>query len=156
MNAWTCTSLFGRCPLLFAVAALCFACSGSDDQKHDDACTPDDADGIVDEPARFIVTVTDAKFEPAILAAQNSSQVTIQLKNAGTTAHGFVVDCLPTPNSDGCPTQSCFPNEAEIDPLEPNAEATVVFESPLVEGIYTFRSNVPEDTELESGQFIIQ
>jgi hypothetical protein len=31
-----------------------------------------------------------------------------------------------------------------------------VFESPLVEGIYDFRSDLPEDAELAPGQFIIQ
>jgi len=117
---------------------------------------PDDADGIIDEPANPHLTVTDTKFAPAIITTQNSSKVTLTLKNEGTTPHSFVVDCLATPNSDGCPTQSCFPPGAKIQPVDPGDEVTVVFETPLVEGIYVFRSDVAEDGDLSSGQFIIQ
>jgi len=147
---------WGRGPLLLAVAALSVACSDSNDGKKNDSCTPDDADGVIDEPARFTLTVTDTEFMPKILAAQNSSRITLELKNEGTTPHGFVVDCLPTPNDDGCPTRSCFPSEAKIEPVEPGGEGTIIFESPLVEGIYEFHSGVSEDTQLESGQFIVQ
>ncbi len=147
-------SLLNRGVLLL-VTVMSLSCSASDD-KHDEACMPDDADGVIDEPVKFLVTVTDTEFEPKILASQNSSQVTLILKNEGTTPHSLVVDCLPTPNDDGCPTQSCFPSDARIDSVEPGAEVKVVFESPLVEGIYKFYSDVPEDTELAPGQFIIQ
>jgi len=140
---------------LLAAAALSLACSSSDDDKNDDLCTPDDADGIIDEPANPQVTVTDTEFSPKIITTQNSSHVTLTVKNEGTTPHGFVVDCLPTPNSDGCPTQSCFPAESQIDPVDPGHEVTVEFETPLVEGIYTFRSDGAGDTDLK-GQFIIQ
>jgi len=145
-------SLFGRC-LLLAALALSFACSCS---EKNDACTPDDADGIISEPATLLVTVTDTEFAPKVLTTQNTSAITLTLKNKGTTPHSFVVDCLPTPNHDGCPLQSCFPSEAKVDPVEPGAEATILFETPLVEGIYTFHSDVAEDTDLESGQFVIQ
>jgi len=147
--------LWPRCALLLVIAAVNVACS-SVATKNDDLCTPDDADGIISEPAVLELTVTDREFAPKILTTQNSSDITLTLKNEGTTPHSFVVDCLPTPNNDGCPTKSCFPSEANVDPVAPGAEATIMFETPLVEGIYTFRSNVAEDTDLESGQFIIQ
>ena len=146
--------LFSRCAFLLAAAASSIACS-SDDASNDQ-CRPDDADGIIDEPSNHQLTVTDSKFAPAIVVTQNSSTVTLTLMNQGTRAHGFVVDCLPTPNSDGCPTQSCFPAEAEIEPIDPGDEVTVKFETPLVEGIYEFHSDVAADAELARGQFIIQ
>jgi hypothetical protein len=155
MNVFGMSSVFSRCALVLTVTASSVACSSSAD-PNDDLCLPDDADGIIDEPAKQQLTVTDAKFAPAIISTQNSSTVTLTLKNEGTTPHGFVVDCLPTPNSDGCPTQSCFPVEARIDPIDPGDEATVIFETPLVEGIYEFHSGVAEDAELAPGQFIIQ
>ena len=149
------TLLVGRAALLM-VAALSFACSSSDDDKKDDSCTPDDADGIISEPATLVVTVNDTEFAPKILTTQNSSAITLTLKNQGTAPHSFVVDCLPTPNSDGCPMQSCFPSEAKVDPVAPGGEATIMFQTPLVEGIYNFHSDVAEDTELKPGQFIVQ
>lgn len=148
------TSVFARAFLLLAIAAFTFACS-SDPEKNDDACTPDDADGIISEPAAPTVTVTDTEFAPKIVTTQNSSQITLTLKNEGTTPHSFVVDCLPTPNSDGCPMKSCFPSEAKVDPLDPGDEATIMFETPLVEGIYKFHSDVAGDDDL-TGQFVIQ
>lgn len=147
--------LCSRCALLLAAAASSVACSTDKDASHDQ-CQPDDADGIIDEPANPQLTVTDAKFAPAIITTQNTSTITLTLKNEGTTPHGFVVDCLPTPNSDGCPTQSCFPAEARIEPIDPGDQATVTFETPLVEGIYEFHSGVAEDAELARGQFIVQ
>lgn len=149
-------SLFYRCVFGLTLAASSAACSSSGDATNDDKCTPDDADGIIDEPANALLTVTDTKFAPAIITVQNSSTVTLKLKNEGTTPHSFVVDCLPTPNSDGCPTQSCFPPESKIEPVDPNDELTVMFETPLVEGIYVFRSDVAEDADLAPGQFIVQ
>lgn len=146
--------LFAGRGLRLGATALCLSCAGNDQTR--DACTPNDADGIISEPARLLLTVSDAEFVPKILTTQNSSTITLTLQNEGTTPHSFVVDCLPTPNSDGCPTQSCFSDLARIDPVAPGQQATVVFESPLVEGIYSFHSDVPEDTALVPGQFIIQ
>ena len=143
-----------RGALLWSAATLSFACSIG--EKTNDACAPNDADGVIDEPAILILTVTDGEFMPQILATQNTSQITLTLENTGTTRHSFVVDCLPTPNTDGCPMTACFPPEARIPPVEPAAKATILFQTPLVEGIYTFRSDVAEDTELTPGQFIVQ
>jgi hypothetical protein len=137
-----------------ATAASTLACSS--DPEQNDACTPDDADGIIDEPATLLLTVSDTEFEPKILSAQNTSDITLTLRNNGTKPHSFVVDCLPTPNNDGCPTESCFPSESTIDPVPPGESATIMFETPLVEGIYSFHSDVVGDEELEPGQFIIQ
>jgi hypothetical protein len=146
---------FGRAALL-ALSALGLACSSSEDGANHPACTPDDADGIIDEPANPRLTVTDTAFMPTIITTQNTSTITLTLKNEGTRPHGFVVDCKPTPNGDGCPLQSCFPREAAIAAIEAGTEVTVSFQSPLVEGIYDFHSDVPEDAELRAGQFIVQ
>ena len=137
-------------------AGLTVGCSSSDAKKNDDLCTPDDADGVISEPASLLLRVTDSAFTPTILAAQNTSEITLTLENRGTTPHSFVVDCKPTPNHDGCPMQSCFPAESKIDPVAPGESLTIEFESPLVEGIYRFHSDVAEDSALPSGQFIIQ
>ena len=149
------SSLVLRRALLLAAAALNFACSGMDESQND-ACTPEDADGVISEPATLLLTVTDTNFAPIVLTTQNSSEITLTLRNDGTTPHGFVVDCRPTPNDDGCPTQSCFPSESQIELVVPGEQATVVFETPLVEGLYDFRSGVAEDADLGGGQFLVQ
>jgi len=149
------TSLLARGALLLAAATVALGCSSSDPEKND-ACTPDDADGIIDEPANPVLTVTDSEFMPKIITTQNSSTVTLTFKNQGTKPHGFVVDCLPTPNRDGCPMESCFPTEAKIEPIQPGEEVQISFETPLVEGIYPFHSDLAGHSELEPGQFIIQ
>jgi hypothetical protein len=146
--------LFRRGALLLATALLNFAC-GSGDARKNDACIPDDADGAVSEPARLMLTVSDSEFTPALLATQNSSRITLIFENRGSRPHSFVVACMPTPNHDGCPTESCFPRASKIDPLAPGAKVSIVFDTPLVEGIYEFRSDVPEDSELSPGQFVI-
>jgi hypothetical protein len=146
--------LFSRGALLLATAGLSLACSSG--ANENDGCTPDDADGIISEPASVFLTVTDTKFEPIVVATQNTSEITLKLTNEGTRPHSFVVACKPTPNNDGCPMESCFPSESKIEPVAPGQEVTIIFETPLVEGIYDFHSDVAEDTELTPGQFIIQ
>ena len=143
------------CCAALLLASAVWTCACSTDAEQNDACTPDDADGVVSEPANPELIVTDSEFMPKIVTTQNSSAIKLKLTNEGTSPHGFVVDCLPTPNTDGCPTKSCFPSGAKIDPLEPGADATIMFDSPLVEGIYTFRSDVAGDDDLK-GQFVIQ
>ena len=140
--------------LVLVLASASLGCSSSDAKKNDDACSPSDLDGLVSEPQTLELNVDDTAFSPRILTTQNHSLITLTFDNQGSTPHSFLVDCLPTPNSDGCPTQSCFPKEARIEPVAPGQAGRAVFETPLVEGIYTFRSEAPGDTA--SGQFIVQ
>jgi hypothetical protein len=118
------------------------------------ACVPGDADGILGTRKTFEVMVDDAVFAPTILKAQNLTDVTLTLTNEGAAPHDFVIDCLPTPNEDGCPTESCFPKAAATAPVGPGESSTVRFLVPRVEGIYTFRSSVAGDAQ--KGQFIVQ
>jgi hypothetical protein len=127
-------------------------CSG--DSQDGDVCAPDDQDGIVGITATFAVSVSDAAFAPAIIKTQNKSTITLTVTNAGTAPHGFAIDCLSTPNDRGCPATSCFTDAATLAPIAPGASATITFPTPGVEGIYTFRSNGPGDTQ--TGQFILQ
>jgi hypothetical protein len=133
--------------LVSVLLSLVLACSSD---RDDDVCKPDDADGIASVDITVALTIDDTSFQPSIVKTQNMSHVKLTLTNAGTKPHGFSVDCLPTPNSDGCPTSSCFPVEAKIDPIAPGQSAKVEFTTPAVEGIYTFRSDEA------TGQFILQ
>lgn len=135
--------------LLTLVATAC-----SEPGAGDDACALDDADGLVGGDYRFEVSVDDLAFSPVILKAQNDAEVTLRLTNTGTTPHDLVIDCIPTPNDDGCPIEACFPDAAHVPTLAPGESATVTFVTPLPEGIYDFRSTLPGDTQ--SGQFILQ
>lgn len=144
----------------FAVAALSSCGSPADDQ---DKCLPDDADGIVGGDAVFELTVDDAGFAPAILAAQNRTNVSLTLHNAGTRAHDFVIDCMPTPNDLGCPATSCFPPEAAISSVAPGASGSTTFVVPNPEGIYYYHSSLSGDAPPACsagasgcGQFIIK
>ena len=143
------------CVFVFAsaFAGACGGDGGGDD--GDDTCTPDDTDGVAGGNTTFALTVDDTSFKPTILKTQNVSNVTLTLTNAGTKPHGFTVDCIATPNSSGCPTQSCFPDGSMIAPIAPGATATVTFVTPNPEGIYAFHSNAPGDTQ-PAGQFVIQ
>jgi len=117
-------------------------------------CEPDDADGVVGGKYTFEVTVDDDAFQPTILKAQNTATVTVVLSNAGTVPHGFGVECIKTPNDTGCPTKSCFPDEATIEPIEPGKSATTKFAVPRVEGIYVIHSSAAGD--VEEAQFVVQ
>ena len=148
------TTRFGLFSALFLAAATLGCGCSSDAIKNDDACAPDDADGVASEPQTLSLSVDDTGFSPKILTTQNTSTITLTVTNNGTTPHSFVVDCLATPNDDGCPTQSCFPTEAKTDPIAAGASSRIVFDTPVVEGIYVFHSDVEGDTA--TGQFIIQ
>jgi len=123
------------------------------------ACVPPDEDGVIGKPAVFQLYVNDDAFyrggdagTSPILTAQNMGPVTLTLTNTGTKPHDFSVDCYPTPNTMGCPTKSCFPPGSSIPAVAPGASATVMFVVPLLDGvIYTFRSDLPGDTQ--TGQF---
>jgi hypothetical protein len=140
-----------RTGLLWLLGSLAIACS---DDRTSDACQPDDLDGVIGGNVTFELSVSDQEFRPLILTAQNRATVTLSLSNLGTQEHGFFVECLPTPNDDGCPTESCFPEAAQIEPIEPGATETRVFEVPLVEGTYTIVSE-PGRPE-PSGQFVVK
>jgi hypothetical protein len=155
----------GRVLFLMVLAAPALALTGCDSASNAGGpCSPGDSDGVVAIDAVLDLVATDTGFSPTILNAQNLSRVTLTLTNAGTRPHGFVVDCLPTPNASGCPSTSCFPDAAALAPLEPDARATAIFSTPNPEGIYTFRSDVPGDTRVAPdgaaaglvGQFIVQ
>ena len=132
-------------------AALLLGC-GTD--GSDDLCQPGDADGVIGGKYTFEVTVDDDAFKPLILKAQNTATVTIVLSNAGTVPHGFGVRCIDTPNDTGCPTRSCFPDEATIEPIEPGDKATTKFTLPRVEGIYPIYSTADGDSQ--EAQFVNQ
>jgi hypothetical protein len=117
-------------------------------------CAPGDADGIQGGSYAFDLAVDDTAFSPTILKAENVASVSVTLTNTGTKPHGFVVECMPTPNDEGCPTTSCFPDASTIGPLPPDASATATFVTPNPEGIYVFRSDVSGDTQ--TGQFVVQ
>jgi hypothetical protein len=80
--------------------------------------------------------------------------VTLTLRNESSGEAGFLVDCLPTPNGDGCAQESCFPSEANVPPIAPGESATVKFKLPAVEGDYVYRARAGDDAR--TGQFILQ
>jgi hypothetical protein len=128
------------------------------------ACQPGDSDGVVGGCYVFEVTVDDTGFSPIILKAQNRSAVALTMTNAGSRPHDFVLGCLPTPNANGCPLESCFPAGANLAAVPPGGSATAMFVTPNPEGIYNFRSDVGPDSELLDdggvnglwGQFVVQ
>jgi hypothetical protein len=132
-------------------ALLALSCSGTD---AGDACTPDDADGVIGGKVTRNVTVDDDGYMPINVTVQNLAVVTLVLTNAGTVAHGFEVKCLATPNDTGCPTKSCFPPESTIEPIDPGETAAVKFTVPLVEGAYAIRSTA--DDGVAPAQFVVQ
>ncbi len=140
----------------FAVWGLALSCAawGCSSSKAGAPCAADDLDGIVGGEWTFVLRVNDSGFSPAILKAQNRATVRLTLVNEGTRAHDFVLDCLATPNSDGCPSESCFASESAIPALEPGAMGASLFTTPVPEGIYVFRSDLAGD--VAQGQFIVQ
>ena len=144
MRAWS---------VLFALALSSAACS-SEDGAGEDVCEPDDLDGVIGGEVPFEVTLDDDAFSPRILTAQNRALVTLTFTNDASDARGFFVECLQTPNDDGCPTESCFPDESRIEPIEPGVTVTTEFDVPLVEGVYTIVS-APGETE-PSAQFVVK
>jgi hypothetical protein len=138
--------------LIGLILAGATACSSSD---SDDKCNPGDADGVVGGNNIVLLNVSDTGFavggvtsgstEPNI-SVQNLSNVTLTLTNVGTTPHDFHIACIPTGLPAGCPTMSCFPDNANIPSLAPGDSATVSFATPAVEGAYQFTSDEAGDT----------
>jgi hypothetical protein len=133
---------------------LLFLVSACSDDRPEDACQPDDLDGVIGGEAEFVVTVDEDAFSPRILSTQNRATVTLTLTNTGSEPHGFFIECLPTPNDDGCPTESCFTDDARIDPIAPGESSNVVFEVPIVEGTYSIVSEPERDAP--SAQFVVK
>jgi hypothetical protein len=104
-----------------------------------------DSDGVSGGDASFALMVGDTAFTPTILKTENYAHVTLTLTNAGTKPHDFVVECMGS---------ACFPDGSSLAPVAPDASATVQFVAPGVEGVYTFRSDLPGDQQ--AGQFILQ
>ena len=144
----------GRLPASLGVCLLLLLPACGSDGTPEDACQPDDLDGVIGGEVEFEVTVDDKAFSPRILTAQNRATVTLTLTNAGSEPQGFFIACLPTPNDDGCPTESCFSDDARIAPLAPGESSNVVFEVPIVEGTYSI---VSEPGRVEpSAQFVVK
>jgi hypothetical protein len=140
------------CTLLLVPLSLVLAACSDDGEV--DACALEDQDGIIGGTDVFVLRVTDTGFEPVILTAQNQSDVTLTLRNESSGQAGFMVDCLPTPNQDGCAQESCFPGEALIPAIAPGQSASAEFQLPAVEGEYVYRALAGDDTR--TGQFILQ
>ena len=131
-------------------AALALALVGCTNDAS--VCSPD-SDGV-NGAFTFELAVDDTSFSPIVLEAQNVANVTLTITNHGTKSHDFVIDCLATPNDQGCPTTSCFEAGATFASIAPNASVTQSFTTPNPEGIYTFRSDVAGDAM--TGQFVVQ
>jgi hypothetical protein len=127
------------------------------------ACKPPDTDGLVGGCYFFHLVVDDTGFSPIILKAQNLARTTIALTNAGTMPHDFVVGCVPL-HAPGCPSQVCFPPQANIASVAPGGTVTTTFVTPFFDGIYDFRSDLPNDSQISldggirelRGQFVVQ
>jgi hypothetical protein len=135
----------------FCSIAVLTACSGEDEG---DKCELEDADGVIGGAYTFALRVDDQKFDPIIFSGQNTADVTLTLTNQGNGLAGFSIDCLPTPNSDGCAQESCFPESHAIAPIAPGASETAIFKIPEVEGIYTFRTLAGDNAR--TGQFVVK
>ncbi len=144
--------------LLLLLAAGCG--SGVAD---DDSCAPADADGVVGGTTTVLLNVSDDGYavggvdsgstQPNI-AAQNSSTVKLTITNTGSRPHGFHIACIPTELPAPCPQESCFPEAANLAALDPGDSVTITFETPAVEGAYTFTSDAAGDEQL-IGQFVL-
>ena len=156
-----------RLGLVFiAVAGLalfnnCGASDDDDDPTNGGMCFSD-SDGLTGGAYTIALTVDDSGFSKMLLNTQNNATVTLMLTNAGTTAHGFAVDCVSVltayPKLPAmCPTTSCFPDSSMIAPLAPGATQTITFSTPTADNlIYPFRSSEPADSAvagLNDGQW---
>jgi hypothetical protein len=123
------------------------------------SCKPGDQDGIVGGTNTVLLNVSDTSFgvggvtsgsTQRNIAVQNLSNVKLTITNIGTKTHDFKVACIATSLLAGCPTLSCFPAAANVDAILPGKSATVVFQTPAVEGAYQFISDEPGDTSTDA------
>lgn len=141
--------------------ALCSACGFGDGDVN--GCQPDDQDGIVGGHMTVLLNVSDSGYavggvnsgsmQPNI-AVQNASGVTLTITNVGTRPHGFRIACIPSGLPESCPQASCFPDSASVESIPPGESVTLTFDTPAVEGAYSFTSEQPGDAEL-IGQFVL-
>ena len=138
--------------ILIAAAALlsCGLAVSRCASKKSTACA-EVGDGISGGAENIVIVVDDDGFHPRLVTAQDKAKVTLTVKNQGTRPHGFAVQCVPTPNHDDCPTESCFPDKATIGPIPPGGTATTTFVAPDLERLYPVRSTVRGDDV--TGQF---
>jgi hypothetical protein len=141
-----------------AALEFCLVVSVACDSPGAATCNAD-ADGVNGMNAGTVVidlTVSDTAFSvgapdsgstEANITVQNLATVSLTMTNVGSTPHDFVVQCLPTPNPNGCPPESCFPASANLPALKPGASATATFMTPAHEGGYRFISDEPGDTQ---------
>jgi hypothetical protein len=157
----------GACLALLLAGTRCS--SGPSDSG--DPCNPDE-NGTAGGTNTFDLTVSDTGFtlgsldagpgEPNI-TVENLANVKLTMTNVGNKPHDFVIQCLATPNTMGCPTTSCFAPDAGIPTLQPGQSATTSFVTPVHEGIYPFISDLPGDTTTSAdggvtglvGQFVL-
>ncbi len=142
---------------------LLLNCAAARSRTTTKAATPDDQDGIVGGNTKVLLNVSDTGYavggvksgstQPNI-SVQNSSSVTLTITNVGTTPHGFQIACIPTELPAGCPQQSCFADDTSIDAIEPGESVTITFDTPAVEGAYSFTSD-PTGDEALIGQFVL-
>jgi hypothetical protein len=141
-----------------AALEFCLVLSTACDSPGAPTCNAD-ADGVTGMNAGSVavdLTVSDTAFAvgapdsgstEANITVQNLATVILTMTNVGSKPHDFVVQCLPTPNANGCPAESCFPGSANFPALEPGASATATFTTPAHEGGYRFISDQPGDTQ---------
>jgi len=135
---------------------------GDGDDDDIGACNPDQ-NGTTGGVNVIHLTMTDTGFtvgavgngpgEPNI-TTENLAHVMLTITNSGTRPHDFVIQCIATPNTSGCPQQTCFPPEANSTAIDPGAMKTLDFVTPAHEGAYPFSSDLPGDTAL-IGQFVL-
>jgi hypothetical protein len=143
--------LAGTCLVLVFGAARCSNNnSGSGDPCKKDLNGVSGGSQVIDltvDDTAFSVGAADSGSMQPNITVENSAIVTLTMVNVGAKPHDWVVQCQPTPNSLGCPMQSCFPPDADIPLLEPGASTTTIFVAPFNEGPYLFTSDVDGDTQ---------
>jgi hypothetical protein len=130
-------------------AMHCSDGSGSGDPCKSDLNGASGGSHVVDltvDDTAFSVGQSDSGSMQPNITIENASMVTLTMINVGSRSHDLVVQCLLTPNTIGCPMESCFPPGANIPPLQPGASATTSFMAPFKEGPYRFTSDVDGDT----------
>jgi hypothetical protein len=129
------------------------------------SCFPD-SDGVTNRSSTIDLVVTDTGFYPGSpdsgavtdagmkdITTQNLSTIVFTLTNAGTTAHGFEVDCTSVLSTypdlpAGCPSMACFPASSTIAPITPGTSTTITFVTPAPDNLlYPFKSSAPGDVD---------